>query len=389
MNFITLDVKTGQIVNIDSYLTQYLKEHDCIQYYDRPTTGPYLILIQIQNMSWFYQFTENKHVFLNPFNIHYEILSDLYNRNAFIIITTEAESFASIPKQLGWEVRRLDDNRDIVHHLKNTIKHFNINEKSILYLDSNYRIEKLLNRHELNGLWFNIWERFYEPIDSTSIITSIKNKIKREKKFLYLGGKGRDYRLQFVDQLLKIPNLKEDSFLSTGSGNFLDFFTKENKHQPSVILDNSEVNSLSEKVASCITDFHQRSYFNIIPMSSFYTQHNHLEITEKFFKPIVNLQPFISLGEPGTLAMLKDLGYKTFDKWIDESYDTTLDDNARFIKVLEEVKRLNSLSYDHMSEMLLDMLPILEYNANLNKDRYHKKDYSLLTKILNIFDQYR
>ena len=62
---------------------------------------------------------------------------------------------------------------------------------------------------------------------------------------------------------------------------------------------------------------------------------------------------------------VKSLGYKTFNKWIDESYDDTLDDVARMNKIVHEVEKLNNLSYSDLSAMLKDMLPVLTHNIEL------------------------
>ena len=100
------------------------------------------------------------------------------------------------------------------------------------------------------------------------------------------------------------------------------------------------------------------------------------------------MQPFIILGEPELLKSLHELGYKTFDKWINEDYDLILDDNERFEFVVNEVKRLNSLSYDELTEMLSEMLPILEHNANLHRSKvntlYNQK--KLLEQIKNKYN---
>lgn len=67
-------------------------------------------------------------------------------------------------------------------------------------------------------------------------------------------------------------------------------------------------------------------------------------LTEKLFKPIAKLQPFIVVGPPGTLSLLRARGYRTFDRIIDESYDEIEDDARRFAAVLEVVDGIAGLS---------------------------------------------
>ena len=104
-------------------------------------------------------------------------------------------------------------------------------------------------------------------------------------------------------------------------------------------------------------------------MSFFHFSHDLFEINEKLWKPIVNLQPFIILGQPKTLNYLKNIGYKTFDKWIDESYDDILDDENRLQSIIQETKRLSKLSKSQLSDMLVDMHDVLIYNYNLNTNK--------------------
>jgi hypothetical protein len=70
-------------------------------------------------------------------------------------------------------------------------------------------------------------------------------------------------------------------------------------------------------------------------------------LTEKTFKPILNLQPFIIIGNPGSLQLLKDLGYKTFDDVIKESYDNEKDHKERMSQLLKISYDLCDLSDNH------------------------------------------
>jgi hypothetical protein len=65
-------------------------------------------------------------------------------------------------------------------------------------------------------------------------------------------------------------------------------------------------------------------------------------LTEKTFKPIKHGQPFVVVAPPGTLQVLRSLGYRTFDSAIDTSYDTITDNTQRWIAVrgvIESIKQ--------------------------------------------------
>jgi hypothetical protein len=89
-----------------------------------------------------------------------------------------------------------------------------------------------------------------------------------------------------------------------------------------------------------------------------------LHLTEKVFKPIVAKRPFILVAAPGNLAYLKSYGFKTFDRWIDESYDSEQDHYIRIEKITAEIAKLCALSPVELKQIHNEMQEILEYNFN-------------------------
>jgi hypothetical protein len=63
-------------------------------------------------------------------------------------------------------------------------------------------------------------------------------------------------------------------------------------------------------------------------------------LTEKTFKPIKFGQPFVIVGAPGSLQALRDLGYRTFDHAIDNSYDLELNNTKRWIQIKSAVAQI-------------------------------------------------
>lgn len=104
------------------------------------------------------------------------------------------------------------------------------------------------------------------------------------------------------------------------------------------------------------------SYFNIVCETSCHSDYTF--ITEKTLRPIINLQPFIVFGNPYTLKSLKEMGFKTFDKWIDESYDLEINTNKRFELAYNEILKISKLDIDEIHEMYFDMFEILDHNFN-------------------------
>ncbi len=90
-------------------------------------------------------------------------------------------------------------------------------------------------------------------------------------------------------------------------------------------------------------------------------------------------QPFIIFGNPHSLKKLKEYGFKTFDKWWDESYDEELDFNIRFEKIVKVLEEIANWSFDKCYEVTNEMETILIHNYRqlMSTDELHKI-YSLL-----------
>ena len=86
-------------------------------------------------------------------------------------------------------------------------------------------------------------------------------------------------------------------------------------------------------------------------------------ITEKPLKALVNFHPFLVLGNPGALKMIRDLGFQTFPELIDESYDEELDPRRRFDMVYAELKRLIALDETELARREAVVAEKLVFNA--------------------------
>jgi len=111
-----------------------------------------------------------------------------------------------------------------------------------------------------------------------------------------------------------------------------------------------------------IKKFFNDAYWNIVT-ESFYADYHTL--TEKTFKPIVNLQPFIIVGAPGSLRQLHELGYETFGSVIDESYDDVDDHDDRMRKLIRLSCYLADMSHPDHIAIQKEIKPILEHNQKV------------------------
>ena len=115
---------------------------------------------------------------------------------------------------------------------------------------------------------------------------------------------------------------------------------------------------------------YSKTYFSIVTETPF-PERNYFS-SEKIFRPMIQYHPFIVYGSPFTLKSLRQLGFKTFSPFIDESYDETISSFRRMQKITKEIKRLCSMSDTEMHKWFLSMKDILIYNRNLMYE-YGKK----------------
>lgn len=106
-----------------------------------------------------------------------------------------------------------------------------------------------------------------------------------------------------------------------------------------------------------------RTYVSIVSETLFFNTSDIMFFSEKIAKPIFNYHPFILVGAAGSLRVLRDLGFRTFDGFIDESYDEIEDDGFRMRAILDEVERLANLPLSAMARGYLLMEDRLRHNA--------------------------
>jgi hypothetical protein len=122
---------------------------------------------------------------------------------------------------------------------------------------------------------------------------------------------------------------------------------------------------------------HNSTFVNIVT-ETMYNKES-IFLTEKIYKPIYMCQPFIIFGNPNSLTKLKEYGFKTFDRWWDESYDTELDLNFRFEKITKVLEEIASWDFDKCHQITIEMEEVLVHNYKqlLTTDELYKI-YSLL-----------
>ncbi|SVD04247.1 uncharacterized protein METZ01_LOCUS357101, partial [marine metagenome] len=210
----------------------------------------------------------------------------------------------------------------------------------------------------------------------------------REKKFTCLNGAFREHRLILVSELFR-SGLENDGYISyivnTGYNNQppieseIDNVDKDLlKYYMDIIVPTIPLTTELEKgmeliepyiSTSYVHEMYTNSYFNIVTETSYNWNStsiidNNIYLTEKTYRPIFGMQPFIMVSNPGVLKHLKDMGFKTFPEFFDESYDEIENPTERMYTIINEIKRICNLSNEQLHDRYYNIFDKLEYNRN-------------------------
>lgn len=96
---------------------------------------------------------------------------------------------------------------------------------------------------------------------------------------------------------------------------------------------------------------HHRSYCHVVVETMLDADQSQGSfLTEKTYKCIKFGQPFVIVGTPGSLAALRDQGYRVFDHALDNSYDKILDNTQRWMAVKKVLADLRQQDLDRWLE---------------------------------------
>ena len=94
--------------------------------------------------------------------------------------------------------------------------------------------------------------------------------------------------------------------------------------------------------------------------------------------------PFVVVGNRGVLRRLKEMGFLTFDKWWDESYDEIENLNERMESIHRLVEWISNLSQSEMLRIRNEMIPIFNHNRKVMKLLDAKEDLEISKIFTNL-----
>lgn len=121
-------------------------------------------------------------------------------------------------------------------------------------------------------------------------------------------------------------------------------------------------------------DFYKKIGVDIVTETVFEYPYNF--VTEKSYRSVACLRPFIIVGPYQTLQFLRSLGFKTFSAIINESYDNISDPEERFIAVCNSIEQFVDRPLEQIKQDLHTISDVLIHNRvvleNLYKNELEK-----------------
>ena len=225
--------------------------------------------------------------------------------------------------------------------------------------------------------YFSFWLFFIKTYYNNFYTTTPEN-LKIDKLFMCLNRKRHDHRVQLVEQIF---NEKLDQFGYVTLGGDL------HSNLPPITLENDIVNTEGDKTAgdskegitNDISSLGNKLYWNnhLINIVTETTIHSSTFISEKTWKPILGLKPFMILGDEKIYSYLKQYGIDTFDDIFGTGYGSKnwIDRKNWIVENLHKFKDVN------YNQIYTQLLPRLIRNRDLVKEII-KSNTNTYTKIL-------
>lgn len=217
-----------------------------------------------------------------------------------------------------------------------------------------------------------------KPMALSSMIHKFDHNIDNEnatKKFLALYNRTSLSRMRMA--IFLQDNFCNDLILSCNS-TLHSFYENDMYLQPS---DGKDLEHWIKHQSGPIQDITQKSLLETIELSSQFAKDYLIEVviesnprilrvvTEKTMRSFLFGKPFIVYAAPGFLKMLTDMGFKTFQPFINEDYDLIEDQNLRFAAIQQELLRLGSIPIETLIEQSKTLNDIFLHNQSLFRTR--------------------
>lgn len=122
--------------------------------------------------------------------------------------------------------------------------------------------------------------------------------------------------------------------------------------------------------------FYNDAYWSFIPQEDYMPLG--VKISTPPFLSFLNLQPFVIVGSPHIVAILKHLGYALFGEFVDDSYDNMDDAEERMHRCFTLCYQLLLLDHQQHQALIHKLSSLLLHNQK----RFLSKKNDVLDKII-------
>jgi len=256
------------------------------------------------------------------------------------------------------------ENNNDLEILNSWIKELDIPSEFVFLLSGNLIIEEIAKSKGMDFKCipisiFDNWVNYHVMREKTESIPFNP----KDNKFLYLSYNRnvRPHRIHFLSSILS-RDLLDAGKLSLNQ--FQYFQDLPDDHPINQLQKRAPIEidrGLDYNWASDISlQDHEETFMSVVTESL--TDKYTLFLSEKIWKPISCGHPFMVLGNKGVLKKLKEFGFKTFDKWFDESYDNEEEMNVRSELIINEIQKFKNKTVDELKQIRNEMYEICEHN---------------------------
>lgn len=148
-----------------------------------------------------------------------------------------------------------------------------------------------------------------------------------------------------------------------------------------LVLDGEDNNmQMCQDYGNKTRPYYQQSLVSIVTETNFYD--TTASLTEKSFKPAKEKHPFIIAGHYGTLKKMRELGFKTFNEFWDESYDDVTDSTERMHRIMNVIEYIGTWTTEQILDFRRKVQPILEHNYYVVRTANNKHTIDKITQII-------
>lgn len=282
----------------------------------------------------------------------------------------------------------------------------NFPEYCIHFFSMNLIISEIVNKKDIKimsyPMYYNSHLHIISPFDISSdefFDIGIPDEF-NYKLFLNYNQKPHKHRMYFLLKLI------QNSLINDGIVSFGDL---PQEHQKQDLLHLKSITNIPENIfdkfqnliplkidnlyvhddtknlgQTMVIQDYKKTFFSVV--SETLTLNDTVYISEKTLKPLSIGHPFFLISSKNSLKKIKEMGYKTFDIWWDESYDLCDTYQERIEMILSEIEKIKLKSYKELVDMRNDMYGVLKHNQQIFKNIYLNGEGPVFDKLNEIYN---